>query len=284
MENFQMNAKPASYALSIGAILISLAAAGYTYWSRQASSTPAMPETVIQEVAKAEAPATQTLERDDVEAIVHDYLLANPKIMMDMQAELEKIQQEERAVAQKAALSENKEMIFGSDYQVEIGNADAPITIVEFFDYNCGFCQRALGDMMKFVDEDPQVKFILKEFPVLGEASLDAHKASLAFSHLMPAKAAEFHTSLLGAPGRKDGSVAMDLAIQLGADKTQMIEEMKKPYILGAIKEVYGLADSLGITGTPSYVVGDEVVFGAVGHDSLNAKVAAIKECGKATC
>lgn len=279
-----MKATPASYALSIGAILISLGAAGYTYWSNQASKTSAMPETVIEETAKAETPVPQTLQRSDVETIVHDYLLANPKIMMEVQTALERIQQEERAVAQKAALSENKEKIFGSKYQVEIGKADAPITIVEFYDYNCTFCQRALGDMLKFVDEDPQVKFILKEFPVLGEASLDAHKVSLAFSHLMPEKTAEFHTTLLGASGRKDGNVAMDLAVKLGADKDQVIEEMKKPYILEAIKEVYGLADSLGITGTPSYVIGDEVVFGAVGHDSLNAKVAAIKECGKATC
>jgi protein-disulfide isomerase len=279
-----MNATPASYALSIGAILISLGAAGYSYWSSQAGGTSAIPETVMQEVAKTETPAPQTLQRDDVETIVHDYLLANPKIMMEVQTALEQIQQEERAVAQKAALSENKEKIFGSKYQVEIGKTDAPITIVEFYDYNCTFCQRALGDMIKFVDEDPQVKFILKEFPVLGEASLDAHKVSLAFSHLMPEKTAEFHTTLLGASGRKDGNVAMDLAVKLGADKDQMVEEMKKPYILEAIKEVYGLADSLGITGTPSYVIGDEVVFGAVGHDSLNSKVAAIKECGKATC
>jgi protein-disulfide isomerase len=279
-----MNATPASYALSIGAILISLGAAGYTYLSNQANTTPASPETAIQEVAKAEPPAPQSLERGDVESIVHDYLVENPKIMLDMQAALEKVQQEERAVAQKAALSENKEKVFGSKYQVEIGNPDAPIPIVEFFDYNCTFCQRALGDMKKFVAEDPQVKFILKEFPVLGEASLDAHKVSLAFSHLMPEKTAEFHTTLLGASGHKDGKTAMDLAIKLGANEDQINEEMKKPYILAAIKEVYGLADSLGITGTPSYVIGDEVVFGAVGHDSLNAKVESIKECGKATC
>lgn len=269
---------PVSNALSIGAIVISLGVAGYSYWSNQQVEPPAEPEVVVEE------PIVETLERADVEKIVREYLLENPETLVEVQQALEKKQDEERALAQQVALTENKDKIFGSEYQVEIGDPNAPITIVEFFDYNCGFCQRALGDMQKFVEEDKDIRFILKEFPVLGEASLDAHKVSLAFSKLMPEKAAEFHTVLLNAPGRKDGTMALELAVELGADREAMTEEIEKPYILEAIREVYAMADSLGITGTPSYVVGDEVVFGAVGHAALNTKVAAIKECGKATC
>jgi protein-disulfide isomerase len=138
--------------------------------------------------------------------------------------------------------------------------------------------------MIRFVENDKDVRFILKEFPVLGEPSLEAHKVSLAFNRLMPEKAAQFHQELLTAEGRKDGAMAMALAVQMGADEATLKAESEKPEIMNAIREAYELADGLGITGTPSYVVGDEVVFGAVGYDQLNTRVANIRECGKAVC
>jgi protein-disulfide isomerase len=232
----------------------------------------------------APAGALDTNDRAEVEKIIREYLLANPEIMLDVQKALEAKQEQQRVAVQQKTLTEKKEAIFSAEHQVEIGAKDAPITIVEFFDYNCGFCQRALEDMNRFVENDKDVRFILKEFPVLGEPSLEAHKVSLAFNRLMPEKAAEFHTRLLGAEGRKDGQVAAALAVELGADEAALRAEMEKPEILNAVRQVYELADGLGITGTPSYVVGDSVVFGAVGYDQLNTKVANIRECGKAVC
>jgi protein-disulfide isomerase len=230
------------------------------------------------------AGALDATDRAEVEKIIREYLLANPEVMIDVQKALEAKQEQMRVAAQQRTLTEKKDAIFASDHQVEIGAKDAPITIVEFFDYNCGFCQRALEDMNRFVENDKDVRFILKEFPVLGEPSLEAHKVSLAFNRLMPEKAAEFHTRLLAAEGRKDGQVATALAVELGADEAALRAEMEKPEILDAIRQVYELADGLGITGTPSYVVGDSVVFGAVGYEQLNTKVANIRECGKAVC
>jgi protein-disulfide isomerase len=232
----------------------------------------------------APAGALDTNDRTEVEKIIREYLLANPEIMIDVQKALETKQEQQRVAVQQRTLAEKKEALFASQHQVEIGAKDAPITIVEFFDYNCGFCQRALEDMNRFVENDKDVRFILKEFPVLGEPSLEAHKVSLAFNRLMPEKSGEFHTRLLGAEGRKDGNVAMALAVELGADEAALRAEMEKPEILDSIRQVYELADGLGITGTPSYVVGDSVVFGAVGYDQLNTKVANIRECGKAVC
>lgn len=264
--------KPAPGAIAVLAIAVFLGMSGYSAFSQR-------------DTARAQqAGATTPLTRSDVEAIIRDYLLTNPELMLDVQRALEARQHEERVASQKKALSEKREAIFSSDNQIEIGNPDASITIVEFFDYNCGYCQRALSDMTKFIESDPDVRFVLKEFPVLGEASLEAHKVSLAFSRLHPEKAAEFHISLLEAQGRKDGEVALSLAERLGADPDAIRSEMEKPFVNSTIREVYELADDLGISGTPSYVVGDEVVFGAVGFASLNKKVAAIKECGTATC
>ncbi|MEZ5872253.1 MAG: DsbA family protein [Nitratireductor sp.] len=235
-------------------------------------------------VAPPPAQAFDVSQKTEIEGIIREYLLANPEIMLEVQSALEKKQDEQKKLSQARTLSEMKNELYSSEHQVEIGDPNAPVTVVEFYDYNCGFCQRALGDMNKFVEQDKSVRFILKEFPVLGEASLQAHKISQAFNRLMPEKAAEFHQLLLGSPGRKDGDVALKVAESLGADIAAVKAESEKPEILEGLKEAYRLADGLGITGTPSYVVGDEVVFGAVGFDALNVKVANLKSCGKTIC
>lgn len=217
--------------------------------------------------------ALDSKDKSEVETIIREYLLKNPEIFIEVQQALEAKQKLETANAQKQTLIDKHELIYNSKHQLEIGNPDAPITVVEFFDYNCGFCQRALADMNRFIKEDKNVRFILKEFPVLGEASVEAHRVSLAFSTLMPEKVEEFHTELLSKRGRKDGKVASELAISFGVDQTDLINEMEKPYIVAAMREVYELADGLAITGTPSYIIGNEVIFGAVGYAQLKARI-----------
>jgi len=229
------------------------------------------------------AAAFDDAQRQEIGKIVREYLLANPEVMLEVQQALESKQKAEQAASQQKALSEQKELIFSSAHQTEIGSADAPITIVEFFDYNCGFCQRALGDMDKLVDTG-QVRFVLKEYPILSQQSVEAHKVSIAFERLMPEKAADFHRRLLGAEGRKDGAMALDIGVELGADREALAAESEKPEIVDAIREAHALAEALGITGTPSYVVGEEVVFGAVGFEALKTRVANMEACGKVTC
>ena len=235
-------------------------------------------------VAPDTASALEEGDRAQIETIIREYLLANPEIMIEVQRALEAKQQAAREEAQKRTLAEMKDKIYNSPHDVVIGEPDAPITVVEFYDYNCGFCRRALADMERFVSEEKGVKFVLKEFPVLGEASIEAHRVSLAFNRLMPEKAGDFHRKLLSMDGRKDGAIATRVAVELGADEAALKAEMEKPEILDGLREAYQLADGLGITGTPSYVIGEEVVFGAVGFDQLNNRVANLRECGKATC
>lgn len=230
------------------------------------------------------ASALEEGDRAQIETIIREYLLANPEIMVEVQQALEKKRAEERAASQAKALVEMKDDIFSSPDQVEIGDKNAPVTVVEFYDYNCGYCQRALEDMNRIVESNAGVRFILKEFPVLGPESVEAHKVSMAFSKLVPEKAADFHRALLGHQGRKDGEMALQLAVTLGADEAAMKEEIEKPYIMESLRKTYEVADALGISGTPSYVVGDEVVFGAVGFDRLSSKIAAVEECGKTVC
>lgn len=226
----------------------------------------------------------EELDRPAVEKIIREYLLENPELMLEVQQALEEKQQALQAARQASTLAEKKDVIYNSQHQMIIGDPEAPVTVVEFFDYNCGFCKRALADMNRIVEENPDVKFVMKEFPVLGEASLDAHKISLALIRIRPELYTDFHTQLLTLEGRKDGNSALELAVSLGADAKALEEESNNPEIMNAISEVYELADGLNITGTPSYIVGDEVIFGAVGYNRIMPKVANLRECGKATC
>jgi protein-disulfide isomerase len=139
--------------------------------------------------------------------------------------------------------------------------------------------------MLALTESDPDVRFVLKEFPILGPDSQKAHVVSQAFQMLMPERYAEFHNRLLASPARAGEASAMKLALELGADEAKLREAMNDPKISETFAHTYDLANRLSITGTPSYVVGNEVVFGALGRDVLTEKIAAARACiDNATC
>lgn len=241
----------------------------------------ALAETAPQHTSR---PAETALDRQQVEAIVRDYLLANPEIMLEVQAALETKQKQEQRVAQLEVIRNAKADIFDAAHDGVVGNPQGKVTVVEFYDYNCGYCRRALSDMEAMTAADPDLRFVLKELPILGPDSHKAHIVSMAFRALMPEKFGEFHRRLLSGPGRADEQSAIKVALALGADERALREEMKNPAIEQAFSKTYELANQLSITGTPSYVVGEEVVFGALGADVLSEKVAAAKACSDGGC
>ena len=215
----------------------------------------------------------RVLARAEVEEIVRGYLLDNPEIIVEMQAVLEEREREQQQIAQTETISSQSETIFNASYDGIIGNPEGSVTIVEFFDYNCGFCKRAYEDMEAMVADDPDLRFVLKEFPILGPDSQKAHIVSMAFRALAPEKYGEFHSALLLGGGRATEASAIDAALALGVDETALRDEMKNPAITEAFGATYELATQLAITGTPSYVVGQEVIFGALGQAVLAEKV-----------
>ena len=224
------------------------------------------------------AHAIDSAEKAQIESIIREYLLKNPEIIPEMQEIYKLKQQTEQAAIQQKTLNEKAEIIFASKFQKEIGAKNAKYKVVEFFDYNCPYCQRAMIDMKKVIEKNPDVKFIIKEWPVLGQNSFEAHNVSLAFGNLMPEKYDEFHTKLLEQKGQKGKKRAIELALTLGADEKLLREEMEKPYIMEALRENNAIASDLGITGTPSYVIGDEVLFGAVGSEQINLRIEALRK------
>jgi protein-disulfide isomerase len=138
--------------------------------------------------------------------------------------------------------------------------------------------------MQTMLEKDNNVRFVLKEFPILGPESVAAHKVSDAFRKLAPEKYSQFHIALLSSDGRADEGSAIEVAKSLGVSEKQIRQEMAKSASDQSVKETYQLAQSLGITGTPSYVIGNELVQGAVGFDDLETKVKNMRACGKTSC
>jgi len=232
----------------------------------------------------APAVALDAAEKEELGAFIREYLIANPEIFEDVQMALQVKREAEMAAKAAGGISSNSEAIFNEPTDVVLGNPDGDVTIVEFFDYNCGYCKRAMDDMNTILEDDPNVRFVLKEFPILGPDSLAAHTVAMSFRKLMPEKYGDFHRRLLGGDVRATEETAMLVATALGADEAAITAGMEDPEIEASIRQVYRLADVLGINGTPSYVVGDEAVYGARGADELKSKIANLRECKSTVC
>ena len=236
-----------------------------------ATTVPNLAEETMTEARKAE-----------IEKIVRDYLIANPEVIREALIALEKKQAAAQQSERSETIARNRDKIFNSRFQVVVGNPDGDVTLVEFFDYNCPYCKRALSDMMDLVKGDPKLRVVLKEFPVLGRGSIEAAQVAIAVAK--QGKYLEFHKKLLSQRGRADKARALEVARSLDIDMDKLKADMETDLASDTISEVYALANSLGIGGTPAYVIGDEVVEGAVGFATLKEKIDAVRQCGMATC
>jgi len=204
--------------------------------------------------------------------------------MLEVQAALEAKQHSQRLEQAGQAVAANHDAIFNSQDDIALGNPDGDVTVVEFFDYNCGYCKRALADMEKVLSTDPKVRFVLKELPILGPDSLDAHRVSNAVRLIAPEKYGEFHRALLGSTGTATEESAIEVAAALGISEADLRKSMAENPNDQLVRDAYTLATNLGVTGTPIYIVVNEALFGAVGDDALQEKIANVRACGKSTC
>jgi protein-disulfide isomerase len=226
----------------------------------------------------AQAQSFTPQQRSEIETIIRDYFIKHPEMIEEMQAlaQTEKI---------KKTISENKQALFDSPRQVTLGNPKGDVTMVEFFDYNCGFCKRALDDMTTLIKANPNLRVVLKEMPVLSQGSMDAAQVAVAVA--MQDKSGkrylDFHTKLLSGRGQVDKARALAVAKEVGADMAKIEKDMGGAEVKAALQESFALAEALGFQGTPSYVIGNEAIVGAVGVKDLQAKINTAR-CGKATC
>jgi len=232
----------------------------------------------------ASAQEFSTPQKSEIEKIIRDYIVSHPEVLQDAMAELEKRQNAAEAEKHQAGVKEHAKTLFSSTRQVNLGNPQGDVTFVEFFDYNCGYCKRAMADMLELM-KDPKLKVVLKEFPVLGPGSVEAAQVAVAarMQDKTGKKYLDFHQKLLGGRGQADKAKALAAAKDAGFDMARMEKDLNSDEVRLTLEENFKLAEALGLNGTPSYVIGSDVVVGAVGLKALQEKVNGAR-CGKATC
>jgi protein-disulfide isomerase len=218
-------------------------------------------------------------QRGEIEAIIKDYIIAHPEVLQEAMAELEKKQAVAEAEKARTAVKNHSDAIFNSPRQVVLGNPQGDVTFVEFFDYNCGYCKKAMSDMIELMGKDPKLKVVLKEFPVLGQGSVEAAQVAVAvrMQDKGGKKYLEFHQKLLGGRGQADKAKALAVAKEIGLDMARIEKDLKSDEVTASIAENMKLAEALGLNGTPSYVIGNDVVVGAVGLTALGDKIKAAR-------
>lgn len=228
--------------------------------------------------------ALDDAQKKEFGAFIREYLIENPEVMLEVQTALEQKQEKKRSSQAAQAVPENRDAIYKAPYDLTLGNPNGDVTLVEFFDYNCGYCKRAKADIDELIKSDSNLRVLLKEFPILGPESIAAHQVSNAVRNVAPEKYGDFQRTLLGQSQRATEASAIETAKSLGIEEAALRASMKAKPQDASVKETYDVAVKLGIQGTPSYVIGNEAVFGAVGIDALKEKIANMRSCGEATC
>lgn len=223
----------------------------------------------------AEFSPEQKMELGD---IIHQYLMENPEVVRDAMQELERKQQMAEESARADSLKTMSGDIFRNGDDLVGGNPNGKVTMVEFFDYNCGYCKRAFPDVMKMIKGDKDLKLIMKEFPILGPGSVYASRAALASRK--QGKYWEFHLAMMGHEGRIDEPVVDQIAKATGLDVKKLKADMQADEVTQVITHNMQLADSLKIQGTPAFIIDETVIPGAVGFDALAAAVKQVRDNG----
>ncbi|WP_439600560.1 DsbA family protein [Devosia sp.] len=223
------------------------------------------------------------LDQSTIDPMIEKYLLGNPRILQKVSAALDAELTAERTAATRTAMVELKPAIFDSENGIVLGNPNGDVTLVEMFDYNCGYCRQALPDLAALLDTDKNLKVILKEFPILSQGSVDAARIAAQVADADVDYWA-FHQALFTSRGQVDKAVALKAAADLGLNPITLEMGMKAPRVDQVIEESYRIADRLKITGTPTFIIGDEIIPGAIGLEALQQRIANMRACGATVC
>lgn len=223
-------------------------------------------------------PALSEAEALQVEKLIEQYLDENPEVIVRAFHKYQRQQEEAQQLRQKQNLTSLRELLENSDASPVRGNPEGDVTLVEFFDYRCGYCKRVHGTVTEAVKADGNVRLVYKEFPILGPDSVFASRASLGVFFTQPLKYPAFHDALMTTRGALSQARVMSIAKDLGLDPDDIEAAMKDPRVDEEIQRNMQLAQSLGINGTPGFVIGSEIVPGAVDEDALKALIAKARQ------
>lgn len=220
----------------------------------------------------AAVPAADLPEKEALNEAIRGYILEHPEVIIEALEKYENRERAEREKATTAALSERKDDLFNHPMTPITGNPDGDVTIVEFFDYQCGYCKRTMQNVLDLQKEDPKIRIVWKELPILGPVSEFASRAAMAAEK--QGKYLEFHVAVMGARGQLTPESVMKHAADAGLDVDQLKQDMMSPEIGKYLRDTLQLAQQLGINGTPGFVIGDKLVPGALSKDQMKDLIA----------
>jgi len=212
------------------------------------------------------------LSRDQFGAMVRDYLLEHPEVLVEAIEVLQAREEQAQADQSRNAIQANAQRLYDNPMTPIVGNPDGDITLVEFSDYNCPYCRRFVDTLFEVVEGDGNIRVVMMEFPILHETSRLASLAALAAGQQGEYEA--MHRALLGHSGGFDQAQIETMATELGLDVEQLRQDMNDPMLAIHLADVQSLAQQIGITGTPSIIVGDQLIPGAIDAAQLRGLIA----------
>lgn len=234
---------------------------------------------IVTEIASGgnnDASSFNERQKNDIRNTVREYLIENPTVIVEALEALQARQQQSAPQAGHNALSAQKSALEDDRRDPSIGNPDATVTVVEFFDYQCPYCKQMAEDLVKLTEEDPDLRIVFKEFPVFGAQSTLATRAALAADK--QGKYQEFHLAVMKLRGAPSESAVFRLADRLGLDEDRLRRDMASEEIESAIQANYRLAQQIGVRGTPAFIVGDQLVPGAMSPEAIRELIARKRE------
>ena len=212
-------------------------------------------------------------QKDEIGRLVREYLLKHPEVIVEAMAAYRKRQREEQERRAQAAIKDNRTALLQDKYSVVAGNPKGNVTIVEFFDYRCGYCKAVKPQLERVLKNDSNIRVVYKEFPVLGPVSTYASRAAIAARKQGDDKYRAYHDALMKAR-RLNAPAILAIAKKVGLNVDKLRRDMNDPVVGETLRRNHVLAQKLGIRGTPAFVIGDEMVPGAIGAAQIAARVA----------
>ncbi|MEM6902402.1 MAG: DsbA family protein [Pseudomonadota bacterium] len=232
---------------------------------------PSSPATAQDSQASEATTDLPNLTEAQVERIVRDYLLTNPEIIEQALATLQLKREREEMLRAQKAITDQRELLFNNQLAPVVGNPDGEVEMVHLFYYQCGFCKGMAADLAAELGENGRVRAKFKEFPILGPASVLASRVAMAADR--QGKYWDVHQALMSSRQRLSEPVIMAIAQNAGVDMEQLRQDMNDPLFMIHLQENRRMAESLGITGTPGFVIGREIFRGSMTPERLNAAI-----------
>lgn len=225
----------------------------------------------------------QKLDPATLNPMIESYLLENPSILQRVSDALRAEVRAAEAARARDALNALQAQIYDDPGNVVLGNPDGDVTLVEMFDYNCGYCRSSLPDVATLLAEDPNLRIILKEFPILSPESEQAARVGVLVAQA-EVDYWDFHEQLFTGRGQVTGEAALAAAQKLGLNPVELRLQMDTPAVTEVLARNHQLARALNVSGTPTFIIGDEIIPGAIGLEELRLRIANMRACGKPTC